>query len=76
MKFATWVDSGAVTQADVARKLGTTRQAVNQWYLGKTQPGTYYTLAIQIISRGVVPMEEWLDTTHRLALEALRASHG
>lgn len=64
-----------MSQSELARRLGTTRQAVQLWYAGKTAPGVYYTLAIQIITEGAVPMESWLSRKEQLALEALRKQH-
>ena len=69
MTFGEWMEGRS--QSDLARALGTTRQAVNQWMTGKTRPTLYYALAIRVLSGGRVGVEDWLDAQEQAALRGL-----
>lgn len=66
-----WLVAVDWSQGDLAKALGTTRQAVSQWCIGKVAPGTYYIHAIEVLSRGKVPAEAWLTSQQNDALAGL-----
>lgn len=68
-----WMQASGMGQAELARAVGTTRQAVNSWCIGRVTPGLYYSLAIQTLSKGAVPIETWLTGQQRLALKGMVA---
>lgn len=80
-KLNNWIDASGITQAELARLLGTTRQAVCHWMRGRTVPALYYSLALEAVSGGQVPATVWLTQGQRLALTGLaqiaqEAGHG
>jgi len=68
-----WLVSHNKTQTDLANGLGTTRQAVSGWIVGRVCPGLYYALLIEEVTDGAVPLEAWLSDEHAAALDALRS---
>lgn len=69
MTFAEWMEGRS--QSDLARVLGTTRQAVNNWMTGRSRPTLYYALAIRVLSGGRVGVEDWMDAQEQAALRGL-----
>ena len=69
-----WLKANQWSQGDLARKLGTTRQAVSQWCTGKVAPGVYYVLALEALTNGQVGAQTWLDQHQRLAILGLGAN--
>jgi DNA-binding transcriptional regulator YdaS (Cro superfamily) len=66
-----WLVTVNWSQGDLAKALGTTRQAVSQWCVGKVAPGVYYVLAIEALTDGEVTPEAWLTEQQRDALIGL-----
>ena len=69
MTFGEWMEGRS--QSDLARALGTTRQAVNNWMTGRSRPTLYYALAIRVLSGGRVGVEDWLTAQEQAALRGL-----
>lgn len=69
--FDAWLERSGVSQSDVARSLGATRQLVSLWRKGKVIPGLYYALAIEAMSGGEVEATSWITHEQRLALVGL-----
>lgn len=68
-----WLAKQDMAQTDLAKKLGTTRQAVSSWCVGRVTPGLYYCLAIEELTDGAVPLEAWLSEERAAAIEAMRS---
>ena len=69
MTFGEWMEGRS--QSDLARVLGTSRRAVNNWMMGRSRPTLYYALAIRVLSGGRVGVEDWLDAQEQAALRGL-----
>ena len=70
-KLERWLVDNDMTQTELAKKLGTTRQAVSSWCVGRVMPGLFYALAIEELTKGAVELELWLSPERRTQLEAL-----
>lgn len=58
----------AITQADLAKKIGTSQQLLSVWASGKNRPGHAFRLAL---SREVgIPPESWLTARERKIAKA------
>ena len=68
--LAKFLNTQGISQSELARRLGTSRQLVSHWLAG-AKPSVYYTLALDVVTGGAVPPSSWLTGTQRLALVAL-----
>ena len=66
-----WLRDKDLTQTELAVRVGTTRQAVSSWIVGRVAPGLFYGLAIEEVTDGAVPLESWLDDDHKARLEKI-----
>jgi transcriptional regulator with XRE-family HTH domain len=73
MTFAQWLEKDGRTQSEIARVLGTTRQAVQSWVAGRVRPTLYYALAVEALTGGAVTPQSWLEQSERLAIQGLAA---
>jgi DNA-binding transcriptional regulator YdaS (Cro superfamily) len=71
MTLSEWMQKLDRSQSEVARTLGTTRQAVQGWCSGAVRPSLYHATAIAAMTSGDVAPQEWLTQTERLAIAAL-----
>jgi DNA-binding XRE family transcriptional regulator len=69
-----WLVDSDTTQTELAKKLGTTRQAVSSWCVGRVMPGLFYALAIEELTGGAVELEQWLSSERQAQLESLRVA--
>lgn len=72
-RFNGWMAARRLSQNQVARLLGTTRQLVQSWSSGRVRPGTVSALAIERLSQGEVPVESWPTAQESGRLAALDA---
>jgi len=47
-----WLDSAGMSQSDLARELGVTRQAVSAWLRGKSKPSLRKLLKLEDLTGG------------------------
>jgi predicted XRE-type DNA-binding protein len=50
-ELKTWVSQKDISQSDLARMLGVTRQRVNDWFIGKAKPNLQAWLKINAFLR-------------------------
>ena len=73
MTLKEWLSRERMSQAEMGRRLGVQRQAVQQWCSGTTLPTLYYALAVCALTHGEVPPDSWLTAKERSALKGLTA---
>jgi hypothetical protein len=71
VKLNDWLKASGVSQSELARRIGVTRAAVNNWCLGKVLPNLFYALAIDAVTGGAVDPRSWLEPRDRAAVEGL-----
>lgn len=76
MTLDEWMRKAGMSQSDVARTLGTTRQAVQSWSRGRVRPSLYYALALAALTEDQVTVLSWLEQSERLAIQGLWALAG
>ena len=76
MTLEEWLKEGEVSLSDVARAIGTSRQAVHGWVIGRVKPRIYYILALEVLSGGKVTPQSWLSPVQALALKGLEVASG
>jgi len=65
MGLEEYLTAEGLSQAALARELGVTRSAVNQWLAGRAVPSASTALAIIRRSRGRVTLEELVEPPPR-----------
>lgn len=73
MSFSEWLGSEGITMDNVAKALGTSRQAVHGWASGRMRPRVFYACAIEAMSNGKVPVESWLSPVQAMAIQGFQA---
>lgn len=68
-----FADGKGLNQTQLAKAIGTTRQAVSNWMVGKSKPKVFFSLAVEIMTGGAVPAASWLSPVQVLALDGLRS---
>jgi DNA-binding XRE family transcriptional regulator len=76
MTLDEWMQRAGMSQSDVARTLGTTRQAVQSWSCGRVRPSLYFALALSALTEDQVTVLSWLEQSERLAIQGLWAMAG
>jgi transcriptional regulator with XRE-family HTH domain len=57
--FEAWFKASGLSQAEVARRLRTSRQLVNRWVLGLGAPKTKHAFEIEDMTGGAVRVIDW-----------------
>ena len=60
-RLTQWIEDVGVSQAYVARKLGVTRAAVNNWCRGHNRPNLCKAIRLEQLSGGAVPARTWVE---------------
>ena len=60
-RLSQWIGKAGVSQAYVARKLGVTRAAVNNWCRGNNRPNLCKAFRLEELSGGSVPAKLWME---------------
>lgn len=75
MTLENWLEKEDITNAELARRLHTSRQAVHSWVTGQQVPGLYWAHMLAAATDGAVPTETWLTPDQAVTLQALRATY-
>jgi DNA-binding transcriptional regulator YdaS (Cro superfamily) len=76
MQLGEWLEQGRMSGGELAKRIGTTRQAVHSWIDGRTRPKVYYALAVETVTGGEVPVSSWLTNVESLALKGMQVAPG
>lgn len=61
MSLDNWLVKHGMSCAEIARRLGVTRQAVTSWVRGETRPGLVRARQIELLTGGAVGLSAWVD---------------